>query len=68
VPWTKPDELKYMPGKALPKLVGPFTEGFYIGLGDGSVRFVRPPLNEEVLRAAITRNGGEVIDLDKLGR
>jgi hypothetical protein len=68
VPWTKPDDLPYDAKKALPKLGGLFKDGFHIGMADGSVRFVRHPVNEQMLRAAITANGGEAIDLDKLGR
>jgi len=68
VPWTKPEELPYDAKKALPKLGSVGKDGFHIGLADGSVRFIRPPVNEEILRAAITANGGETVDLDKLGR
>src|SRR5262249_18297703 len=52
VPWTKPDELPYS-DKALPKLGGMFKDGLHILLADGSVRWVRPNLNERILRMAI---------------
>jgi RNA polymerase sigma-70 factor (ECF subfamily) len=68
VPWTRPDELPYAAGKPLPKLGGQFQDGFYLALCDGSVRFVRTPINEQTLRALITRNGGEPVDLDKLNK
>jgi len=34
-------------------------------MADGSVRFVRTEVREEALRAAITRNGGEEVGLDR---
>jgi RNA polymerase sigma factor (sigma-70 family) len=68
VPWTKPEDLLYRADKELPKLGGMFDTGFHILWADGSVRFVRNPVNEQVLRLAITRNDGQVLDHDKLGR
>ncbi|HYT87230.1 MAG TPA: TIGR03067 domain-containing protein [Gemmataceae bacterium] len=66
VPWTKPDDIPFDPKKDLPTLGGLFKEGFNILMADGSVRFVRRGFDVPTLRAAITRNGGEVLDLDKL--
>jgi hypothetical protein len=34
-------------------------------MADGSTSLVRYGTSEEALRAAITRNGGETIDLDR---
>lgn len=62
VPWTKPADLEYDPNKPLPKLGGLYKEGFHIALGDGSVLFLSSKLNEKVLRAMITRNGGEKVE------
>jgi RNA polymerase sigma factor (sigma-70 family) len=62
VDWTKPDELEYDPEKKLPKLGGMFDNGFHIALADGSVRMLPHNVEEKLLRALITRNGGEVID------
>jgi hypothetical protein len=64
VVWTKPDELPYDPKLPLPKLGGQFRDGFCALLGDGSVRFVRKGIDEKVLRAIITANGGETVRLD----
>src|SRR5262245_47081050 len=66
VPWTKPDDLPYDPKKALPKLGGLFDGSFHMALADGSVRLVQKGFNEPVLRLAITRADGELVDLDKL--
>jgi prepilin-type processing-associated H-X9-DG protein len=64
VPWTKPDDLPFDPDGALPKLGGAFPGGQNVLFCDGSVRFLRAMIDPKVLRALITRNGGEVIPGD----
>jgi hypothetical protein len=64
VPWTKPEDLPFDPGKPLPKLGGRSPGGFLAALCDGSVRLVSSSISEKTLRAAITRNGGEVLGDD----
>jgi RNA polymerase sigma factor (sigma-70 family) len=68
VPWTKPDELPYDPDKPLPKLGGLFDGDFHILMADGSTRYAQKKYNEQVLRALITYNGGEVVDLKDLNK
>jgi hypothetical protein len=63
VPWPKPEELKYDPAKPLPKLGGTFPDGFYAVFADDKVRFIRRDTDERVIRAMITRNGGEQVEL-----
>jgi hypothetical protein len=60
VPWTKPQDLRYDPGKPLPPLGDQFpnARGFFVALADGDVRFVGPEVSEQTLRNAITRNDG----------
>jgi hypothetical protein len=64
VPWTKPADLPYGPGRPLPPLGGVFggrhteVKGFHVALADGSVRLVRPSVTEATVRDAITRNDG----------
>ena len=69
VPWTKPDDLVYDPGKPLPKLGGGlFKDGFHLANAGGAVRFVKMKFNEKIMRAMIPRDGTESIDwldLDK---
>lgn len=67
VAWTNPGDLVYDPQKPLPKLGGLFTAGFHCCMGDGSTRFFKKDLyqDEPILRALITRNGGEVVDDSK---
>ncbi|HZY84866.1 MAG TPA: DUF1559 domain-containing protein [Gemmataceae bacterium] len=77
--WTQPTDLTYDPDSPLPPLGGPFTKpvhflchevwrkpGFNAGFGDGSTRFISSKTDEAVLRALITRNGGERVDLSRL--
>lgn len=65
-PWAKPGDFPFDPKKPLPKIVVPGNKDvFNVAMGDGSVRAVSTKLSEKVLKAAFTRNGGEVIDLDK---
>jgi prepilin-type processing-associated H-X9-DG protein len=61
VPWTKPEDIRYAPGRPLPKLGGLFKGGFHAAFCDGHVQFLRRQLNEQTLRALITHSGGEVI-------
>jgi hypothetical protein len=67
VPWSKPDELIYEPGKPLPALGLPSSHGFHAVFADGSVTFLPKNLSEKTLRALITPAGGETLDLTELG-
>jgi prepilin-type processing-associated H-X9-DG protein len=75
VPWTKPDSdiasggdeaaSKVAALEALrDRLGGHFPNGFNAVFCDGSVRFIRDSISLQVLRALITRDGGEVISSD----
>jgi hypothetical protein len=64
IEWTKPDDLLAFDPKKdeLPKVGGTlFQDGFHAAMGDGSVKFLKADLDKKILRAMITRNGGEVI-------
>jgi prepilin-type processing-associated H-X9-DG protein len=61
--WTKPDELVYDPNKPVPKLGGVFGTGFNAAFCDGSVKYLPTTTDEKILRALITANGGETIQL-----
>jgi len=76
VPWSKPDDLNYDPAGPLPPLGSGYTKpvhflcrevarrpGFAVCLGDGKSVFVRNSTDERTLRALITRNGGEPVDV-----
>ena len=67
VPWTKPDELPFDPkatADELKKLLKMDGDGCNAALADGSVRFLRSTLDAATLKGLITRNGGEVLNLD----
>ncbi len=66
VPWTKPDDLPYAPDRPLPRLGYVSPMGFCMVLADGSGRFVSHKVDERLLRAAITRNGHEALDINQL--
>jgi hypothetical protein len=66
VPWTKPADLPYDAAKPLPKLGGLFEKGFHAALADGSTQWLKKDFEATQMRAAITRNGGEIADFDKL--
>jgi hypothetical protein len=78
-PWSKPVDLAYAPDRPLPPLEGLFRKsvrflcyevrrkpGFTACFGDGTTRFVSSSNGEETIRALITRNGGESVDLSRL--
>src|SRR5262249_14521538 len=67
VNWTEPRDLPFASDKPLPKL-GPQAQPdiFHIATADGSVYAVRKTCDQCLLVAAITRNGGEAIDLKRL--
>ncbi len=62
VVWTKPDDFEYDPKQPLPDLFAPFA-GLNVLFGDGSVRFLAPTIDEKILRAMITAQGGEVFSI-----
>jgi hypothetical protein len=62
IPWTKPEDLPYDSNKPLPKLGGHTPGAFAAAFCDGAVHVFRQDIKEALLRALITRNGGEVID------
>jgi hypothetical protein len=61
--WTKPDDIEF-DGKAVPKLGGMFDGEFNVLMGDGSVKRIPKNIDSDVLRLAIDRADGQVMDLD----
>jgi hypothetical protein len=47
------------PDRAPPRLKGPFKSFVLAAFADGSVYTIKSNISETVLRALITRNGGE---------
>ena len=62
VDWSKVEELEYDPKKPLPKL-GVFDGGFLAAMGDGTIRWIPADTDEKIIRAMITRNGGEAFEM-----
>ena len=63
IPWTKPEDVPYDKEKPLPKLGGRYADVFLAAFCDGSVRAISQRVDERNLRGAMTRDGGEVIEL-----
>ena len=63
VPWTKPEDIPFDVKGPLPELNGFAENGFNVAFADGSVRFISKTINSMVLKALITRAGGEVISM-----
>jgi RNA polymerase sigma factor (sigma-70 family) len=68
VPWTKPEDLPFDNEKPQPELGGLFEDGFHVAFADGAVLFLSKNLNPNVIRAAITSNGGEILTSDSFRR
>jgi RNA polymerase sigma factor (sigma-70 family) len=62
VPWTKPEDLPYVPDQALSRLGGLFDGDFHALLADGSVRLISRKVSDDLLRRLINRQDGEPID------
>ncbi len=64
VPWAQHNELRFNPNGALPSLGRPGTDTFLVAMCDGSTRVVKKTTDPKVLKALITRAGGEVVPFD----
>ncbi len=63
IPWTKPEDIPCDPHKPLPALGGYFEGGFHVVMADMTVRFIPSTVSEKVLRALITKAGGEPVEV-----
>jgi hypothetical protein len=64
VPWAKPEGISYAADQPSPDLGAVCDDGFYVVMVDGSVRFIVKKTSEKTLRAAITRNGNDLLGPD----
>jgi hypothetical protein len=66
VPWYKPDVLAYDGKLPLQAIGDPDADRLIVAFGDGSVRSYRPSkLSEKTIRALITIDGGEVVEVPR---
>jgi hypothetical protein len=65
VTWSRFQEYKFDPKGPLPALGRADKDGFNAGMGDGSTRWVSKSVDPAILKAMITRAGGEVVTLPK---
>lgn len=61
IPWTKPEDITFDVEGKLPEFGGYFPDGFHIGLGDGSVRFILSTRDRESLRPYFTPAASEIV-------
>jgi RNA polymerase sigma factor (sigma-70 family) len=66
VPWTKPEDLHFAEDEPLPELGGLYPGIFNGAVADGSVHAFQQKADPDILRAAITRDLGEAIDLERI--
>jgi hypothetical protein len=66
VPWTKPADVPFDPDGDPPALEGPYTDAVHAAWADGSVVRLRPTPAAQPLKAAVTRNQGEVYEVKDL--
>jgi RNA polymerase sigma factor (sigma-70 family) len=58
VPWTKPGDMPYHPGKAFPNVTWPFANVIQFATLDAEIRVVKPDVGELLLRRWIERDDG----------
>jgi hypothetical protein len=64
IEWTRPDDLPFTANGPLPRLGVGSPSNFTVLLGDASTRVLSADISPQTLRAAITRNGGEILGKD----
>jgi Protein of unknown function (DUF1559) len=64
VPWAQFNEHPYSPDGPLPELGRATRNTFLVAMADGSVRSVKKTVAPHILRAAVTRDGGEPVGPD----
>src|SRR5262249_50492367 len=64
IPWTKPEDIPFNANAPLPELGGFWDKGFDVLFADGSVRALKHSIQPVVLKALITRDGGENVSPD----
>ncbi len=68
VPWTKSDELIFVPNGPLPKLGDPAKNGEFLAVMADAAAYRLREIDETTLRALVTASGGEKVDYKILQR
>jgi hypothetical protein len=61
IPWSQPDDLEFDRDRPTPAFGSGHEGGFHAVFADGSTRFLKNSIDPRILRAILTRDGGEVI-------
>lgn len=61
VPWSKPADAEIDLNAPLATMGNTHPGGFQVGIADGSVRFITKNIDPNMLKALLTRAGGEVL-------
>ena len=61
IPWTKPDDLSWVPGEPPPLIASPHLGGTHVAFADGAIRFIKKTIDPRTFAAILTINGSEVI-------
>jgi prepilin-type processing-associated H-X9-DG protein len=64
VPWTAPDDIPIDTPAPIQGFGSFHAGGFNAAFADGSIKFIKISVNPAVLRALLTRDGGEVVSND----
>jgi hypothetical protein len=61
IPWTKPDDLQFEQDSPLPQFGSRHEGGFHAVFADGSTRYLKHTMTPNILKAILTRDGGEAV-------
>ena len=64
VPWSKPEELTYVPNQTIAKLGPPGKNFIIVAMCDGSVRFVSKSISDQTFRNAVNPADGNLLGPD----
>lgn len=66
IAWTRPKDIAFVEYDTPTSIGGWFDDGFFAATSDGWVSYFRSPPDERSLRAVITRDKNEIVDLDAM--
>lgn len=66
IEWTRPDELRFDPKGAMPKLGNPALREFLILRGDASTQPIARDISAELFRPLVTMNANDIVQWSRL--